>query len=113
MSSLPFVAPLMVLASMLWAMPPLLCPRRRQVGIVIAVSHLIVTLAITRPWTEDWYWHDGAWQVLVLGQGTVLALGRLAFELSPLGARRRRATPRAPLSDEAAFLEAMEQRSTL
>ncbi|MEJ8639449.1 hypothetical protein [Streptomyces sp. MS2.AVA.5] len=111
MSGLPFVAPVMVLVSTLWAMLPLLCPRRRRAGIVIAVSHLIATPAITRPWTEDWYWHDGAWLILVFGQGALVALGRLAFELSPFGLRRLRAT-RPPGDDEHAFLEAMEQRST-
>jgi hypothetical protein len=96
MFGLAFAAPWLVLASTLWAMLPLVCPRRRRAGSVIAISHVIVTLAITRPWTEDWYWHDGAWLILVFGQGTLIALGRLAFELSPLGARRRRATrPRA------------------
>ncbi|MGW7053450.1 hypothetical protein [Streptomyces sp. NPDC054887] len=92
-------------------MPPLACPRRRRAGVIIAVSHLLVTLAITRPWTEDWYWRSGAWLILVFGQGTLVALGRLAFELSALGARRRRATPRAPGSEEAALLGATEQRS--
>ncbi|MEU9214624.1 hypothetical protein AB0D27_43920 [Streptomyces sp. NPDC048415] len=112
MCGLAFVAPLVVLSSMLWAMLPFLCPRRRRAGIIIAVSHLIVTLAIMRPWAEDWYWRDGAWLILVFGQGTLIALGRLAFELSPLGARHRRATPRSLGSDDAAFLGAMEQRST-
>ncbi|MGW2564123.1 hypothetical protein ACWCXB_33885 [Streptomyces sp. NPDC001514] len=99
MLGLAFVAPWMVLASTFWAMLPLLCPRRRRAGVIIAVSHLIVTLTITRPWTEDWYWRDGPWLILVFGQGTLIALGRLAYELSPLGARRRRATPRPPGSD--------------
>nr|WSX53841.1 hypothetical protein OG409_35925 [Streptomyces sp. NBC_00974] len=75
-------------------MLPLVYPRRRRAGVIIAASHLIVTLTITRPWTEDWYWHDGVLLILVFGQGTLIALGRLAFELGPLGARRPRATPR-------------------
>ncbi|MFF7203276.1 hypothetical protein [Streptomyces sp. NPDC008141] len=112
MSGLPFVAPVMLLASTLWAILPLLCPRRRRAGIIISVSHLIAAPVITRPWTENWYWHDGAWLILVFGQGTLIALGRLVFEVSPLGARRPRATPRPPGRDEHAFLEAMEQRST-
>jgi hypothetical protein len=99
MHGLAFVAPWLVLASTLWAMLPLVCPRRRWVGVIIAFSHLIATLAITRPWTEDWYWGDGMWMILVFGQGTLIALGRLAFELSPLGAHRRRATPPPPRSD--------------
>ncbi|WP_327370531.1 hypothetical protein [Streptomyces sp. NBC_01217] len=111
MSGLPFVAPLMVLASLLWGMPPLLYPRRRRAGVTIAVSHLIVTLAITRPWTEDWYWHDGAWLMLVFGHGALIALGRLGFELSPLGTRRRRTTSRLPARDETMRLEAKEQPS--
>ncbi|MGW6688004.1 hypothetical protein [Streptomyces sp. NPDC054961] len=94
MSGLAFFAPWLVLVSTLWALLPLVCPRRRRAGVIIALSHLIVTLMLTRPWTEEWYWHDGAWQVLVFGQGTLIALGRLAFELGPLGARRPRATPR-------------------
>ncbi|GAA4892015.1 hypothetical protein GCM10023237_07610 [Streptomyces coeruleoprunus] len=56
--------------------------------------HLLATFAIARPWTEGWYWRDGALLVLVLGQGTLVALGRLAFELSPLGARG--STPAGP-----------------
>ncbi|MEU0389608.1 hypothetical protein [Streptomyces chartreusis] len=93
MSGLPFFAPWLVVASTLWAMLPLIYPRRRQAGTVVAATHLVVTLAIARPWTEDWYWNDGAWLLLVFGQGALVALGRLAFELSPLGARHRRATP--------------------
>ncbi|MFG3309447.1 hypothetical protein [Streptomyces wuyuanensis] len=93
MFGLAFAAPWLVLASALWAMLPLVCPRRRRAGIVITLSHLLVTLAITRPWSEGWYWRDGAWLILVFGQGALIALGRLAFELSPLGARRHR-TPR-------------------
>lgn len=96
MSGLPFFAPWLVLASVLWAMLPFLCARQRRAGIVIAVSHLIGTLAITQPWTENWYWDVGWWLILVFGQGTLVALGRLVFELSPLGARRHRATPRSP-----------------
>jgi hypothetical protein len=99
MSGLPFFAPWLVLASALWAMLPFLCPRQRRTGIVIAVSHIIGTLAITRPWTENWYWDVGWWLILVFGQGTLIALGRLAFELSPRGARRHRAAPRSPGSD--------------
>ncbi|MGX1274524.1 hypothetical protein [Streptomyces phaeoluteigriseus] len=95
MSALPFVAPWLVLASALWTMLPLACPRRRQAGVAVALTHLIATLAITHPWTEGWYWRDGALLVLVLGQGALVALGRLAFELSPLGARRR-STPAGP-----------------
>ncbi|MGW6598993.1 hypothetical protein [Streptomyces sp. NPDC055036] len=86
-----FVVPWLAPVSALWAMLPLVYPRRRRAGVIIAISHLIVTLAITRPWTEDWYWRDGAWLILVFGQGTLIALGRLTFELSPLGARRGRA----------------------
>ncbi|GGS99893.1 hypothetical protein [Streptomyces chromofuscus] len=93
MFGLAFAAPWLVLASTLWAMLPLVCPGRRRAGVVIALTHVVVTLAITRPWTEGWYWRDGAWLMLVFGQGALVALGRLAFELSPLGARRR-ATPR-------------------
>ncbi|MER5898266.1 hypothetical protein [Streptomyces sp. NPDC001876] len=99
MFGLAFVAPWLVLASTLWALVPLVLPRRRRPGIIIAVSHLIVTLAMMRPWTEDWYWHDGAWLILVFGQGSLIALGRLAFELSPLGARRRRAKSLSPVGD--------------
>ncbi|MBN3932564.1 hypothetical protein IQ279_23605 [Streptomyces verrucosisporus] len=90
MSGLPFLAPWLVLVSVLWAVPPLLCPRQRRTGIVIAASHLIGTLAITWPWTENWYWDSGWWLILVFGQGALVALGRLVFELSPLGARRHR-----------------------
>ncbi len=111
MSGLPFVAPLIVLASLLWAIPPLLYPRRRRVGVTIAVSHLILTLSITRPWTEDWYWHDGTWLMLVFGHGTLIALGRLGFELSSLRTRRRRTASRLPARDEAMCLEAKEQPS--
>ncbi|MEV7993944.1 hypothetical protein AB0O67_19110 [Streptomyces sp. NPDC086077] len=95
MHGLVFAAPWLVLASTLWAMLPLVFLRRRRAGVIIALSHLIVTAAITRPWTEDWYGRDGAWLLLVFGQGTLVALGRLTFELSPLAARRRRATPRS------------------
>ncbi|MET7365620.1 hypothetical protein ABZS61_07260 [Streptomyces sp. NPDC005566] len=97
MFGLAFVAPWLVLASALWAMVPLVLPRRRRPGIIIAGSHIVVTLAMMRPWTEDWYWHDGAWLILVIGQGALIALGRLAFELSPLGARR--AKPLPPVGD--------------
>ncbi|WP_329214649.1 hypothetical protein OG257_36480 [Streptomyces sp. NBC_00683] len=93
MFGLAFAAPWLVLASTLWALVPLAFPRRRRPGTIIALSHLIVTLAMTRPWTEGWYWRDGAWLILVFGQGALIALGRLAFELSPLGARRRSAKP--------------------
>lgn len=93
MSGLPFFAPWLVLASTLWAVLPLLWPRQRRAGAVIAVSHLLLTLVIARPWSENWYGDDGAWLLLVLGQGALIALGRLAFELSSLGARRRRAAP--------------------
>ncbi|MFD5572691.1 hypothetical protein [Streptomyces cadmiisoli] len=110
MSGLPFVAPLIVLVSLLWSMPPLLFPRRRRAGVTIAASHLIVTLAITRPWTEDWYWHDGAWLILVFGHGTLISLGRLGFELSPLGTRRRAAF-RLTARDETVRLEAKEHPS--
>ncbi|MER5756106.1 hypothetical protein [Streptomyces sp. NPDC002088] len=99
MFGLAFVAPWLVLVSALWAMLPLLCPRQRRTGIVVAVAHVIATLAITRPWTENWYWGDGAWLILVFGQGALIALGRLAFELSPLGLRRHRAAPRPPSGD--------------
>ncbi|MFE6041024.1 hypothetical protein [Streptomyces sp. NPDC056452] len=92
MFGLAFAAPWLVLASTLWALVPLAFPRRRRPGTVIALSHLIVTLAMTRPWTEDWYWRDGAWLILVFGQGALIASGRLVFELSPLGARRREKT---------------------
>ncbi|MBA2951132.1 hypothetical protein [Streptomyces himalayensis] len=93
MSGLPFVAPWLVLLSALWAMLPLLYLRQRRAGTVIAVSHLTATLAITQPWTENWYWDDGSRLILVLGQGTLIALGRLVFELSPLGARRHPVGP--------------------
>ncbi|MFJ1878445.1 hypothetical protein [Streptomyces chartreusis] len=106
MSGLPFVAPLIVLASLLWAMPPLLFPQRRRVGITIAVSHLIITLAITRPWAEDWYWRDGVWLILVFGHGTLIALGRLGFELSPLGTRHLRPASRLSAHDEITGLKA-------
>ncbi|MFG3660084.1 hypothetical protein [Streptomyces sp. NPDC047706] len=99
MSGLPFFAPWLVLVSVLWVILPLLCPRQRRAGIVLAVSHLVATAAITRPWTDNWYWDAGWWLVLVFGQGTLAALGRLAFELSPLGARDHRAAARVPDSD--------------
>jgi len=90
-SALPFVAPWLVLASTFWATLPLTFPRRRRAGTLIALTHLLATAAITRPWTPDWYGRDGVWLILVFGQGALVALGRLAFELSPLGARRGRA----------------------
>ncbi|MGA5192634.1 hypothetical protein [Streptomyces exfoliatus] len=88
MSALPFVAPWLALASAFWTMLPLAFPRRRRAGVLVALVHLIAAFALTRPWTEGWYWRDGAWLILVFGQGTLVALGRLAYELSPLGARR-------------------------
>lgn len=95
MSALPFLAPWLALASALWTMLPLMFPRRRRAGILIALAHLLATAALTRPWTEGWYGRDGAWMVLVFGQGILVSLGRLAFELSPLGARSR-STPATP-----------------
>ncbi|MCQ6554957.1 hypothetical protein NPS70_17405 [Streptomyces sp. C10-9-1] len=96
MSGLAFAVPWLVPVSTLWAILPLVCPGRRRAGVVVALSHLVVTLAVTRPWTEDWYWRDGSWLVLVFGQGALVALGRLVFEISPLGARRHRTTRRHP-----------------
>jgi hypothetical protein len=94
MSALPFLAPWLSLASALWTVLPLVFPRRRRAGAVLALIHLTATFTITRPWTTDWYWRDGVLLVLVLGPGTLTALGRLVFELSPLGTRRRsRNTP--------------------
>ncbi|MGW4054326.1 hypothetical protein ACWENA_26230 [Streptomyces sp. NPDC004779] len=89
MSALPFVAPLMVLASALWAVLPLLYVHRRRAGSVIAASHLGATVVILRPWAGEWYGDEGVWLVVVFGQGGLVALGRLVFEVSPLGARRR------------------------
>ncbi|KAA6211226.1 hypothetical protein CP979_32840 [Streptomyces filamentosus] len=88
MSVLPFAAPLMVLVSTVWAVVPLLCIRRRRTGLVLSASHLGVTVVILRPWAVEWYWDEGALLVMVFGQGCLVALGRLAFEASPLGARR-------------------------
>ena len=88
MSALPLIAPWLALASAFWTMLPLAFPRRRRAGALVALAHLITTVALTRPWAEGWYWRDGAWLILVFGQGTLIALGRIAFELSPLGARR-------------------------
>lgn len=88
MSGLPFVAPWLALASALWTLLPLLFPRRRRTGIAVALVHLVATAAVVRPWTDGWYWRDGAWLVLVFGQGALVSLSRLAFELSPFGARR-------------------------
>ncbi|MFJ8073770.1 hypothetical protein ACIQ7Q_07460 [Streptomyces sp. NPDC096176] len=99
MSGLPFFAPWLVLASALWALLPCLFPRQRRRGIVVAVSHLIGTLLITQPWAENWYWDVGWWLIFVFGQGTLVALGRLAFELSPLRARRHRGALHAPDGD--------------
>ncbi|GAA4786905.1 hypothetical protein GCM10023329_42270 [Streptomyces sanyensis] len=96
MSGLAFAVPWLVPVATLWTILPLVCPGRRRVGVVVALSHLVVTSAVARPWTEDWYWSDGWWLVLVLGQGGLVALGRLVFEISPLGARRRRTTHRHP-----------------
>ncbi|WP_432066170.1 hypothetical protein [Streptomyces sp. C10-9-1] len=95
MSGLAFAIPWLVPVATLWTVLPLVCPGRRRAGIVVALSHLFVTLAVARPWTEDWYWRDGTLLVLVFGQGALVALGRLVFEISPLGARRRRTTHRA------------------
>ncbi|MBQ0987860.1 hypothetical protein KBZ10_25745 [Streptomyces sp. F63] len=99
MSSLPFFAPWLVFVSVLWTMLPLLCPRQRRTGIVITVLHLLGTLAITRPWTDNWYWDAGWWLMFVFGQGALIALGRLVFELSPLGARHHGTAP-APREPE-------------
>ncbi len=90
MSGLPFVAPLLVLVSALWSVAPLLCPHRRRPGVVVALLHLVATAAILRPWDPERYAGDGVWMVLVFGQGALVALGRLAFEASPLGARAAR-----------------------
>ncbi|MFE5509579.1 hypothetical protein ACFQ9J_03020 [Streptomyces sp. NPDC056529] len=92
MSALPFLAPWLALASALWTMLPLLFPRRRRTGIVVALVHLLATSVLTWPWTQDRYVGDEVWMVLVFGQGALVALGRLVFELSPFGARRRRAS---------------------
>ncbi|MFE0674146.1 hypothetical protein [Streptomyces sp. NPDC058867] len=100
MSGLPFLAPWLMPVSLVWAMLPLLCPRQRRTGIVIALTHLFGTVVITQPWTTNWYWDTGWWMLLVFGQGTLIALGRLVFELSPLGARRRNVTHR-PSDDDA------------
>ncbi|MGW5638519.1 hypothetical protein [Streptomyces sp. NPDC003832] len=94
MSALPFLAPWLVPASLLWSVLPLLRLRQRRAGIVIALSHLAGTMLIAQPWSTNWYWETGWWMLLVLGQGTLVALGRLVFELSPLGARRRSTTSR-------------------
>lgn len=94
MSVVPFFAPGLVLVSVLWTMLPLLYPRQRRRGVFITVSHLIGTLVITQPWTENWYWNYGWWLIFVFGQGALVALGRLVFELSPFGARHHRAAPR-------------------
>ncbi|MFF5483438.1 hypothetical protein ACFY5C_39830 [Streptomyces sp. NPDC012935] len=89
MTAVPFLAPWLALASALWTMLPLMFPRRRRAGILIALAHLLATAALMRPWTQGWYWRDGAWLLLVFGQGALVSLGRLGFELSPLGARSR------------------------
>ncbi|MEV6199049.1 hypothetical protein AB0M64_03645 [Streptomyces sp. NPDC051771] len=88
MSVLPVVAPLMVFVSTAWAVLPLLCIRRRRAGLVLSTVHLGMTVVILRPWAAEWYWDEGALLVMVFGQGGLVALGRLAFEASPLGVRR-------------------------
>ncbi|QNP61673.1 hypothetical protein [Streptomyces genisteinicus] len=112
MSGLPFAAPFVVLASLLWSLPVFLFPRRRRAGAVAAVCHLAVTAAITRPWTDDWYWHDGTWLTLVFGHGALLACGRLCFELSPLGARHRGNSSRTRASGTASLPDAENHPAT-